>query len=248
MDKSTFGFSLQPPTEPFRHKGYQGNLTPSPFHFRCKRDLSMRAAFLVFTLFACANAFQHTMKANRAAFKSSRISALRMSEEPSEIVPLVPVDKVNVENAGAVTGAFLGLVLGGPVLAALLAAITNYVIKQEGESGEALRGVGKTVVESVNFLTKLNTKYSLTDKAGDAVGKALSNIETESEALQKVKSTYTTVVSKVSELNEEYDLVSKGKEVLASTAALSDAAIEKLVELNNKVIVFHVILRETITL
>jgi hypothetical protein len=105
----------------------------------------------------------------------------------------------------------------------------------DGESGEALRGLGKTVVESYNFLTKLNTKYGITGKVTDSIGKAFSGVEVESEALQKVTSTYATVSSKVSELNQEYDLVSKGKEVIAATAALSDAAIEKVIELNDKV-------------
>lgn len=105
----------------------------------------------------------------------------------------------------------------------------------DGESGEALRGLGKTVVESYNFLTKLNTKYGITEKVTDSIGKAISGVEVESEALQKVTSTYATVSSKVSELNQEYDLVSKGKEVIAATAALSDAAIEKVIELNDKV-------------
>ncbi len=109
------------------------------------------------------------------------------------------------------------------------------LILLDGESGEALRGVGKTVVESYNFLTKLNTKYGLTGKVTDSIGKAISGIEVESEALQKVTSTYSTVSSKVSELNQEYDLVSKGKEVIAATAALSDAAIDKVIELNEKV-------------
>ena len=59
-----------------------------------------------------------------------------MSEENTNIVP---VDKVNIENAAAVTGGFLGFVLAGPLAGVFLAALTNYVVKKENDSGEALR-------------------------------------------------------------------------------------------------------------
>ena len=49
------------------------------------------------------------------------------------------MDKENIENAAAVTGGILGLVLSGPVGALILAALTNYVVKKENDSGEALR-------------------------------------------------------------------------------------------------------------
>ena len=37
------------------------------------------------------------------------------------------------------------------------------------------------------------------------------------------------------ELNKEYDLVGKGAEALKAAAAFSDTAIEKVIELNEKV-------------
>jgi len=200
----------------------------------------MRSFIALLVLFAaCSNAFHFNACINRAITnKVNSIPRFRMSDDKNsvEIVPVFPVDKTNVESAAAVTGGILGLVIGGPVLAAIFAAVANYVSKKEGESGEALRGLGKTVVESFNFLTKLNVKYNLTGKVTDTVGKAISSVETESEALQKVKGTYETVATKITELNEEYDLISKGKEVIASTAALSDVAIDKVLELNQKVL------------
>lgn len=195
----------------------------------------MKAFITILFFAACTNAFRFgSLKCSNTAVMS-RIAPRMMSEEPTDLVPLVPVDRPNVESAAAVTGGILGFVLGGPLFAAILAAVTNYVSKKEGESGEALRGVGKTVVESYNFLTKLNAKYDVTGKVTDSVSKAFASVETESEALQTVKSTINTVSSKVSELNAEYDLVSKGKEIVAATASLTDAAIDKVVELNNKV-------------
>ena len=183
---------------------------------------------------------------------------------------MIPVEKTTIEQAAGVTGGILGLILAGPVGAIVFAAISNFVAKKDNEAGEAIRGVGKTIVESFNFLTKLNDKYNLTGKAATAIGGAVSSIETESEALETVKNTLTTgqflfeqsflhlpyafiicitsiiifsngfiftttVTAKVDELNKEYDLVGKGAEALKAAAAFSDTAIEKVIELNEKV-------------
>ena len=87
----------------------------------------MRAILAVLFFAVCSNAFRfQSMKFGKSAIKS--IATLRMAEQES--TGIVPVDKVNVESAGSVTGGILGFVLGGPVLAALFAAVTNYVIKK----------------------------------------------------------------------------------------------------------------------
>mmetsp|Transcript_8182 Transcript_8182/g.13596 ORF Transcript_8182/g.13596 Transcript_8182/m.13596 type:complete len:229 (+) Transcript_8182:61-747(+) len=193
---------------------------------------------VVFAFLSVAVSFQvSTPTVARRGFFSSSVRMMSDDPKPSTPKPsfdLVPLDKTNIENAAAVTGGILGFVLGGPVFGAILAAITNYVSKKDGDSGDALRGVGKTVIESYNFLGSLNTKYSVTDKVGESVGKAVNSIETESEVLEKVKSAYTKTTSKLSELDKEYDLVGKGKEAIVAAATISDAAIDKTIELNEK--------------
>ena len=57
---------------------------------------------------------------------------------------------------------------------ALSAALVNYVSKQDNEVGDVARGVGKVALDVFNFLTKLNNKYDLTDKAGTAAIDAIS--------------------------------------------------------------------------
>jgi hypothetical protein len=148
--------------------------------------------FIVLVSLALAASFRMTaLPGGRRGLVHSRLMSTEPeAPEPSKSVVLVPLDKVNIENAAAVTGGILGFVLGGPALAAIFAAVTNYVSKKDGESGEALRGVGKTVIESYNFLNKINTKYSVTGKVGSSVSKAVSGVETDSDILDKVKSTY----------------------------------------------------------
>lgn len=167
---------------------------------------------------------------------STKRTVAYLSDKPTPSVEMVPVDKVTTSNAATATGGILGFVLGGPALAAILAAITNYVSKKDDDSGEALRGVGKTVVESYNFLNKINAKYGITSKLGSAVDSAVSSVESEDakEVVGKVKSTFSSASTTLGDLNKEYDLVTKGKEILGAAGDLSDAAIAKLVELNQK--------------
>ena len=187
-------------------------------------------------LLSMTTAFAFNLRSipRNAIFGNAKLSPLRMSEDAD--INIVPVVKVNIENAAAVTGGILGLVLAGPLGAVIAAALTNYVVKKDNDSGEALRGLGKTVVESYNFLTKLNSKYDLTGKASATVTKAVDSIESESEAVESLKKTTSSTVSKINELNQEYDFVAKGKQLASAAAVLSDTAVEKLDELNAKVL------------
>ena len=172
----------------------------------------------------------------------------RMAEEQTEQAPtptstptpasssfdLVPLDKENIENAASVTTGVFGLLIGGPIGALLFAALGKYLSKKENEGGEAIRGVGKAVVEAYNFVTKLNSKYKLSDKAIESVSKAASSADAP-EPLSKVTKTTNEVVDKLKQFNSEYDLVNKSKQALGVAATLSDSALEKLEELNTKV-------------
>jgi hypothetical protein len=150
---------------------------------------------------------------------------------------IVPLDKSNIESAAAVTGGILGLVLAGPIGGIALAAIVNYVSKKDNEAGEAFRGVGKVVIDSINYLRKLDSKLDVTGKVTETVASTVSTVGAESETVEKVKKSLTTAVSKAKEINEEYDLVAKSKEVIGIASTLSDAALEKVDELNRKVLV-----------
>ena len=171
----------------------------------------------------------------RFAAKFSRMSPCLFSEEPSKKTDLVPLDKTSIENAAAVTGGIVGFALGGPVIAVILAAISNYVSKKDSDAGTALRGFGKSVIESFNFIATLNNKYDVTGTVSSTVSKAVSSAEGESEGFEKVSKTVNNTFSKIKEINAEFDLLGKGKQAAIAAAALSDAALEKVEELNAKV-------------
>ena len=64
----------------------------------------------------------------------------------------------------SLTSGVAGLVLGGPVLAAITAVLGNYGSKQESEVGDVVRGVGKVSLDVYNFLLKMNAKYDISTK------------------------------------------------------------------------------------
>lgn len=79
--------------------------------------------------------------------------------------------------SATVAGASAGLVLFGPLVGLILGAAANYAAKSEGEAGEAVRGIGKSVLDVYNYLAKLNTKYSIGEKVGEATKSAYSKIK-----------------------------------------------------------------------
>lgn len=96
------------------------------------------------------------------------------------------------------------------------------------------RGLGKTVVESYNFVSKMNNKYGVSQKVGKKIGEAVDNVESDSETLESIKSSLGSAASKFDELNKEYDFGLKAKQVASSASVLSDAAVGKIDEANKK--------------
>ena len=160
-----------------------------------------------------------------------QVGKLFMANEKYDIIP---TNDDTVKNASAVTTGFIGFVLGGPVVAVILAALANYAAKKDNDLGVALKGVGKTVIDSANYLRKLNSKYDITTKTAESITNAVASIESESEALKSVKDTVGSVVETITKLDKEYDLVSKGTTVVDTAAKFSDLALEKVEELNAK--------------
>ena len=136
--------------------------------------------------------------------------------------------KENVESVAGVTGGVLGFLFFGPVVGLGLAAVSMYVSKKDNDGGEAVRGVSRSVLDAVNYFSKLNNKFDVTGKVGGKLAEVVDS--NESEAVVKVKE----VLGKVSEVNSQYGLLDKGKEAIAAASKLSVDVIEKAEEYNAK--------------
>jgi len=162
----------------------------------------------------------------------NRQGRLFMSEEKK--FDIVPMNDDTIKQAGAFTTGIISFFLVGPVGAILMAALANYAAKKDNDVGTAIKGIGKSVIESTNYLKKLNSKYDITTKTAASITNAVSSIDSESEALKTVKETVGTVVETITKLDKDYDLVSKGSIVVDTAAKFSDLALEKVEELNAK--------------
>lgn len=193
------------------------------------QNFNMRCIAIIIVAFATASsAFR--------AFPVVSVRSARLYNTPSTKTDLVPLEKTNIQNAAAATGGIVGFAIGGPILGLILAALSNYVSKKEdSDLGVALRGFGKTVIESYNFLTTLNNKYDATGAATDSLDKFITSAEVESEGFGKFTKTVDSIGAKVVEINTEYDILAKGKQLVIIASTISDAALEKLEALNAKV-------------
>lgn len=93
---------------------------------------------------------------------------------------------------------------------------------------QGIRGVSKAMLELTNFATRLNSKFDVTGKVGGAIKEVVDS--SESEVVVKVKE----VAGKIGAASKEYGLLDKTGTAVATAAKLSDAALEKVEELNAK--------------
>ena len=171
--------------------------------------------------------------------ESTPTSAPSKSKSSSSSSALVTINKENVEAGVGLAGAAAGfIVFGNPVFALVLAAAANYGAKQDSEVGEAVRGVGTAIINTVNFAAKLNSQYTITDKVGTAAGNAFSDLKakdtSDAQILSKVEDFVTKATTTVGDLDKEYNLKAKAKEAVYAAGDLSTQAIEKASDLNDK--------------
>merc|ERR1712051_904697 len=128
--------------------------------------------------------------------------------------------------------------VGGPVLAAIGAALANYASKSEQEIGTIMQSVSRSSIEIFNYLTKLDAKYEILTKAQSSLQSALDKLKAEAgdnkEQIAKVEGALDATTSKIKEINDEYDLVGTGMTALGVVGDLVEKAVKKAGELNDE--------------
>jgi hypothetical protein len=151
---------------------------------------------------------------------------------------LVPIKEETVEFTAGLLGGAVGLVVGGPVLAAIGAGAANYLSKIEGDSSEVIQAVSKSSIQVFNYLANLDSKYEVLTKASGSLSESLSKLKqnnsVDPETIKKVEAALSNTKSKISEINEEYDLVGGGLTALGVLGDLVEKAIVKAGELNTE--------------
>jgi hypothetical protein len=160
-------------------------------------------------------------------------------EEPSESKgALVPIKEETIEFTAGLIGGAAGLIIGGPIVAALGAAAANYVSKADNDAGDIVGTVSKSAIEIYNYLASLDGKYDVLNKAKKSLESAVDKLKAQEsvdpEALEKVEKALASTKAKISEVNDEYDLVGAGVTALGVIGDLVEKTVKKVSELNGE--------------
>jgi len=151
---------------------------------------------------------------------------------------LVPIKEETVEFTAGILGAVAGFAVGGPILAAVGAAAANYASKSESEVSDVISAVSKSSIQVYNYLSTLDEKYEILNKAQGSLDSALTKLKSQESVdpstLKKVEDALASTKSKIEEVNDEYDLVGGGVTALGVIGDLVEKAVKKAGELNEE--------------
>jgi len=160
-----------------------------------------------------------------------------MSEEEASGA-IVPIKEETIEFTAGLIGGAAGLIVGGPVVAAIGAAAANYVSKTDNDAGEVVGQVSKSAIEVYNYLLNLDSKYEVLSKAQGSLEGALDKLKSQDNvdpaAVEKVEKALASTKSKISEVNDEYDIVGAGMTALGVIGDLVEKTVKKVSELNEE--------------
>jgi hypothetical protein len=146
----------------------------------------------------------------------------------------VEIDSKSIQVSAATVGFLLGFVtLGNPILGFTLASIGAYSTTTEGDLGDLTRGVGESTLKALNYIIRINSNYSVTDKLGDTYQKAKEGADSDGK-ITEVEEKVGDVVSKVTTTAEELDVVNKGTDLLAKAGETVATLIKKADEFNKE--------------
>jgi hypothetical protein len=151
---------------------------------------------------------------------------------------LVPIKEETIEFTAGLIGGAIGFAVGGPILAAIGAAVANYASKTDQEVGEVIQAVSKTSIECYNYLATLDAKYELLDNAKTSLSDTLDKVKKadniDPDTVKKVEDALKNTSSKIKEINEEYDLVGAGNTALGVVGELVERTVKQAGTINEE--------------
>jgi chromosome segregation ATPase len=161
-----------------------------------------------------------------------------MSDDDKTGGALVPIKEETVEFTAGLLGGVAGLLIGGPFLGCVLAAVTNYASKSEGDVGEVVQSISKAGLQIFNYLANLNNKYEVLDKAQGSLEQSLEKLKNQDtvdkETVSKVEKALAGTKDKLKEINDEYDVVGGSLTALGVLGELVEKAVDKAKEVNSE--------------
>jgi len=170
-------------------------------------------------------------------------SAPKMDESTGSTMPssaaLVPVNEATIEFTSGLLGGALGFAVGGPVLAAIVAAATNYVSKNgEGEVTDIVQTVSKSTIEVYNYFAKLDAKYEVVDGARKNLQNTLDDLKKnekiDPKIIEQTEKALESTKSRLDDLNKEYDFVNAGSVAFGIVGDLVEKAVNTIGDFNSE--------------
>lgn len=163
--------------------------------------------------------------------ESPRLEASDGSDAPSDgsrVLAIVPVTKSSVEFASGLLGAAVGLAVGGPLFAAMVAAAANYVSRGDGDANEAVKNVARSALGAYNSLARLDGEYEILRKAKENVYEVVkSNENVDEKKLENLERS-------MEEAYEKLDIVDKGGVALRVVGDLVEKTLDGVGEINSE--------------
>lgn len=193
----------------------------------------------VLSLFLVLNQATAFAPQPRAFARPAVATFMSEEEEPAASAgSLVPIKEETIEFTAGLIGGAAGLVIGGPVVAAIGAAAANYVSKSDNDAGDIVGQVSKAAIEVYNYLAGLDDKYEVLNKAQSSLEGALDKLKTQEsvdpDAVEKVEKALAATKAKITEVNDEYDLVGAGMTALGVVGDLVEQTVKKVSVLNEE--------------
>jgi len=146
---------------------------------------------------------------------------------------IVAVSQENIELTAGILGGTVGLVLGGPFLAAITAAAANYFSKSEGN---IVGSASKSGLEIFNKILEFNSQYEITDKVSSAIGGAFDTLKSQQDpdTVASVEKALGDTKDKISEFTDEYDPIGAGMTALGVVGDLVEKTANAAGDLNEQ--------------
>jgi hypothetical protein len=168
---------------------------------------------------------------------SSEKSSTRATNNNDVGSAIIPINSENVEFTSGILGGALALALGAsPVLAIVAAAAANYISKKEdlGELNEFIQAISKASLNSVNFLARLDAKYTILGKISESLDKSISDLKKSDEGTAETFKKIEDSVKQIQQLADEIDLLEGGKQALGAVGDVLETSIDKAVDANEE--------------
>jgi len=165
----------------------------------------------------------------------SRTRPMYAEGEESTAITQYELNEDSIQFGAGAVGFLAGAVVGGPVLGAVAGTAANYASKKDNEFAEALKGSSEAFIRTLNYVFRLDGKYTLLKKAQGSLADSWSKLKSNSSdpsTLEKVETAYNDVTKKLQDVDNEFDLVAQGMKALDAYGEFADKAINRAIELN----------------